>query len=174
MAFNFTKFDIFIRLAVKTIFFGAVWMAPLLVKVDRCETARQGATRMRCQCKEIDLQNILSMVIGGLGEPIGGVIAFIFVDWIGRRKSLILGLCHEFEITISKPKIYPTKFRAIGLGAATSFGGLGNILSIFLGQVLFATSDIAVLVAFAIMAALTIIFCLMIPAETKGTLLKVS
>ncbi|RDD37905.1 putative transporter svop-1, partial [Trichoplax sp. H2] len=182
-----------ITLAVKTIFFGAVWMAPLLVKVDRCETARQGATRMRCQCKEIDLQNILSMVIGGLGEP----IAFIFVDWIGRRKSLILGLfisgVSSLLLTICANRIVRYALvllmrssscflvdvfliyillKAIGLGAATSFGGLGNILSIFLGQVLFATSDIAALVALAIMAALAIIFCLMIPAETKGTLLK--
>ncbi|EDV19406.1 uncharacterized protein TRIADDRAFT_62149 [Trichoplax adhaerens] len=161
-----------------TIYFGAVWVTPLLAKVDSCNS-KQGATGIRCHCKEMGPANIIAIIISGLGEPFGVII--ICKNWslnfVRYAFILLTRSCACFLTDVPfiyTSEIYPTKFRAIGLGSATSFSGLGNIFSSFIGQALFSVSNTATLATFAGIAAIAVICSLLIKVETKGTLLKVS
>ncbi|EDV19403.1 uncharacterized protein TRIADDRAFT_62146 [Trichoplax adhaerens] len=173
-------------------YFGTIWMVPLLVNVDRCSLAK-GPARYACRCKEIKTANIIGIIIGGLGEPIGYVtiitnsksrdnfnlISLALFCYRGIRYALILLIrscnCYLLDISyIYISEIYPTKFRATGLGTARAFAGLGNVLSPFIGQALFLASDIAALATFTGLSLVGLVCSLTITVETKGRLLKVS
>ncbi|RDD39101.1 Synaptic vesicle 2-related protein [Trichoplax sp. H2] len=79
-----------ITFTITTMYFGTIWMVPLLVNVDRCSLAK-GPARYACRCKVIKTANIIGIITGGLGEPIGALIAFTLIDRLGRKRSLILG-----------------------------------------------------------------------------------
>ncbi|OQV22277.1 putative transporter SVOPL [Hypsibius exemplaris] len=71
-------------------------------------------------------------------------------------------------IYIYTSEVYPTTFRAVGLGVCSSFARIGSMISPFVAQVLMAHSVPGALGVYAAVMILTAINCLFLPIETKG------
>ncbi|XP_055345718.1 putative transporter SVOPL isoform X2 [Paramacrobiotus metropolitanus] len=65
-------------------------------------------------------------------------------------------------------EVYPTTFRAVGLGVCSSVARIGSMISPFIAQVLLARSLPAGLGVYAVIMLITALNCLLLPIETKG------
>ncbi|GAV09099.1 hypothetical protein RvY_18696 [Ramazzottius varieornatus] len=65
-------------------------------------------------------------------------------------------------------EVYPTTFRAVGLGVCSSFARIGSMISPFIAQVILAKSVSSALGVYAAVMFLTAINCMFLPIETKG------
>ena len=70
------------------------------------------------------------------------------------------------------PEVYPTKVRGFGLGVLNSVSRVGAIVTPYVAQVLFRTSDYATITIYAGSSLVLIVLSLLLPIETKGKLLK--
>lgn len=69
-------------------------------------------------------------------------------------------------------EVYPTVVRGLGMGILNSISRLGAILTPFIAQVLFETSDYATLGVYTGSGAVVAVLSLLLPLETKGKQLK--
>lgn len=70
------------------------------------------------------------------------------------------------------PEVYPTSVRAFGLGASSTVGRFGGIVSPYIAQVLFPVSDYAGIASFVAMAVVAFVCVVLLPIETKGRSLE--
>ena len=69
-------------------------------------------------------------------------------------------------------EVYPTVVRGLGMGILNSVSRLGAILTPFVAQVLFETSDYATIGVYTGSSAVIALMAILLPVETKGKLLK--
>ena len=70
------------------------------------------------------------------------------------------------------PEVYPTKVRGIGMAVLYSVARVGAIVTPYVAQVLFITSDYATISLYAGSSLILIVLSLLLPIETKGKLLR--
>ena len=70
------------------------------------------------------------------------------------------------------PEVYPTDIRGLGIGLSSSVARFGAILTPYVAQVLFYTSDYATISLYAGTCLLLAFVVLLLPIETKGKSLK--
>ena len=70
------------------------------------------------------------------------------------------------------PEVYPTRVRGVGIGLLYSIARVGAILTPYVAQVLFETSDYATIALYAISSLLLVVQALLLPIETKGKALS--
>lgn len=70
------------------------------------------------------------------------------------------------------PEVYPTKVRGIGMGVLYSVARIGAIVTPYVAQVLFQTSDYATIGLYAGSSLVLIAMALLLPIETKGKALR--
>ncbi|RDD39092.1 Synaptic vesicle 2-related protein [Trichoplax sp. H2] len=191
-----------IWIASVTLYYSTILMTPALTKVTRCGHG-DGNEIVHCRCKQVTNSDIVAIIIASIGELLGGLVAFLLIDRLGRKRTLAFGfilamlsyllliICADrttkYGLTlfsrscgsglsllcyVYSPEVYPTKFRAVGIGTANAVGRIGAILSPFIAQVLFSASDILALVVAAGFALVGAICSLFLPLETKGRLLQ--
>ena len=69
-------------------------------------------------------------------------------------------------------EVYPTVVRGLAMGLLNSVSRLGAILTPFVAQVLFETSDYATIGVYTGSSAVVVLMAILLPVETKGKLLK--
>ena len=69
-------------------------------------------------------------------------------------------------------EVYPTAIRGLGAGFFNFMSRIGAILTPYVAQVLFEVSDYATIGVYAGFSLVLIVMCLLLPIETKGTMLK--
>ncbi len=70
------------------------------------------------------------------------------------------------------PEVYPTSIRGLGVGVSSSVARVGAILTPYIAQVLFRTSDYATISIYAGTCLILAFVALLLPIETKGKALK--
>ncbi|EDV19396.1 uncharacterized protein TRIADDRAFT_33661 [Trichoplax adhaerens] len=191
-----------IWIASVTLYYSTILMTPATYSFASLGHG-DGNEIVHCRCKQVTNSDIVAIIIASIGELLGIFVAFLLIDRLGRKRTLAFGfilamlsyllliICadrclinvHFFIAFISivyllcyvySPEVYPTKFRAVGIGTANAVGRIGAILSPFIAQVLFSASDILALAVAAGFALVGAICSLFLPLETKGRLLQVS
>ena len=69
-------------------------------------------------------------------------------------------------------EVYPTAIRGLGVGSFNCMSRIAAILTPYIAQVLFEISDYATIGVYAGFSLVLIVVCLLLPIETKGTMLK--
>ncbi|EDV23562.1 uncharacterized protein TRIADDRAFT_27661 [Trichoplax adhaerens] len=192
-----------IWLCAATLYYGIILMTPVLYTVDRCGKILDSSNRSCiCKpLSSDDYRNIVIttiaefpgmifafLVVEKLGRKrtlclqflLSAVFLFMLIICSTRVTKTVLIFCIRalisaaFQVAyVYTPEVYPTTFRAIGLGLCSSFARIGAMVTPFLAQVMLPVSDILALCIYAFISCVGAISAILLPIETQGLNMRV-
>ncbi|RDD44803.1 Synaptic vesicle 2-related protein [Trichoplax sp. H2] len=185
------------------LYYGIILMTPVLYTVDRCGNGENSIHGCICKpLSSDDYRNIVIttvsefpgmifafLIVEQLGRKkalclqfsLAGVFLFMLIICSARVPKTILIFCVRalisgaFQVAyVYTPEVYPTTFRALGLGFCSSFARIGAMITPFLAQVMLPVSDILALSIYACISFAGGISAMLLPIETKGRIMQES